>query len=218
MSTQTRLLRFVPGLIGTLVVIALALIFFFFVRGMMEEGPHQVKKTVHKIALIKPPPPPKIEEKPPEPEIEEEKVEIDEPEAVEEEIDNVTEDLPNGDLGLDAEGGAGTDAFGLRAKKGGRDLIGSGSGGFRRYANRLKSVIEDSLSENDKVRSRRYSVVVKIWIDGVGTVDRLELVNSTGDSAVDDSLRLALNEMSSIGEPPPEDMPQPVRLRISSRI
>ncbi|WP_052700215.1 hypothetical protein [Methylocucumis oryzae] len=79
-----------------------------------------------KVNSIAPPPPPKVE-KPPEPEVKNE-VEQPEPEP-EEPLPDVADEPPPGDLGLDAEGTAGSDGFGLAARKGGRGLLGGGGGG-----------------------------------------------------------------------------------------
>ena len=81
------------------------------------------------------PPPVVIKEKPPEPEPVKEtqkKEDIIDPEQKNESpaapnADN--DNTPAGDkLGLDAEGGAGNDAFGLVGKKGGRSLLAGGNG------------------------------------------------------------------------------------------
>src|ERR1700722_13074285 len=85
----------------------------------------QQPKVVQEVHLIRPPPPPPPEEKPPPPPPPEEKVIT--PQA--QPKPDPTPDNhppPSQNLGLDAEGGAGGDAFGLVGNKGGRDLLGSG--------------------------------------------------------------------------------------------
>ena len=84
-----------------------------------------------------PPPPPKIEEPPPPPPPEE--VKLPDPEPVADAPD--VPDMP-GPLGLDADGVAGSDAFGLVGRHGGNDLIG-GDGRYRSYANHVKDAVLD---------------------------------------------------------------------------
>ncbi|NWF53361.1 MAG: hypothetical protein HXY45_01030, partial [Syntrophaceae bacterium] len=101
------------------------------------------KSRVAIVSLLKPPaplkekPPPPIKEKIPEPEVSKKEVmeEVREVAKPDEAPRDRTEDKPAGDqLGLDAQGGAGSDSFGLVGKKGGRDLLtlgkneGEGSG------------------------------------------------------------------------------------------
>jgi hypothetical protein len=88
------------------------------------------KAPVQQIAILRPPPPPpppKQEEKPPE--LKKEEVKIPPPPQEQAPKDRDAK-APGKDLGVDAEGGAGGDGFGLVGKKGGRDLIG-GDGGAR---------------------------------------------------------------------------------------
>ena len=174
--------------------------------------------AIQQISLVQPPPPPppppKMEEPPP-PEIEEVEVPEPEPEPV---ADNTAADepLPGDDLGLDADGVAGADGFGLRAKKGGRGLIGGGDPN-RWYAGVIQSDLQNWLAEIEDIRKGRYAAVVKIWIADDGAVESAELEKSTGDSGLDAAIERALGAGFRISRSPPEDMPQPVRLRITSR-
>ena len=65
-------------------------------------------------------------------------------------------DAPPGDeLGLDAEGGAGSDGFGLRAKKGGRGLIGGGDRNrwYEGQVQRDLFLSEEQLAQSDSTVS-----------------------------------------------------------------
>jgi protein TonB len=212
-------LRYIPLFIGVMVVGAVGVGLVLFVQSMMQPAPAQ-KKMIRTVTLVQPPPPPpppKVE-KPPEPEIEEE-VEIDEPEVMDEMPEDIADDTPVGeDLALDAEGVAGGDVFGLLAKKGGRDLIGSGGGLHAWYANTIQSDILDYLSENTEIRKRQYTVKVKLWVDKAGRIRRSKMLGSTGDRELDKQLKAALDEMKRFSEAPPEDLPQPIYLKVTSRI
>ncbi len=191
-----------------------------FISNFMEANKNAPKKKVQQITLVQPPPPPppppKIE-KPPEPEIKREEVDIPEPEAMEE-IPDVADAPPAGDLlGLDAEGGAGSDGFGLIGRKGGRGLL-SGAGDPKVvYAGKLQHEIEEALAQVDELRSFAYSVRVDIWVDPMGQVSKVALVTSTGRKDMDKKL-IAVIETVSLVSSMPDDLPQPIRYRLSSRI
>src|SRR5215831_16348542 len=101
------------------------------------------KKLVQEIKVIRPPPPEQLPPPPPPPP--EEKVEVNDPPPEPDPVAN--NEPPPGDLGLDAEGGAGSDGFGLVGRKGGRDLLGSGGSAFAWYAGLLKNEILDQLQD-----------------------------------------------------------------------
>ena len=174
---------------------------------VLSGPPPKMKQVVHQISLLPPPPP--IEQPPPQPEVKEE-VNIPEPHPVAEE--NVP---PPGDLGVDADGN-GSDGFQLRARKGGRDLLGAGSP-FAWFAGRIEDSIRKVISANKKVRNANYIVQVNLWLNRDGSVERFELTDSTGSPDIDHSIKLALARIEPLGSELPADLKQPVRLRIVSR-
>jgi protein TonB len=185
-----------------------------FVVSLMDDEVKSPKKIVQ-VQVFRPPPPPPPELEPPPPEVEEE-VELPEPEPVAEAPD--VPDVPAGELlGLDADGVAGSDAFGLVGRKGGRDLIG-GAPTYQWYASRIKDEVLDYLAGRDDVRKSEYSVVVHIWVGGDGRLSKYRLASSSGNADLDRALADALASLSKFDQPPPNDMPQPVRLRIVSRV
>jgi protein TonB len=183
----------------------------------MLEGSGGKRRVEQKITLLRPPPPPPPKlEKPPEPEVKEE-IKPPEPEPDPQQADAAPP--PGPDLGVDAEGGAGGDAFGLVGKKGGADLIGGDAGGsaHRWYADRLRDAIQEGLARDKKLREADYRVVVKVWLDEAGGVKRVELADSTGKSEIDRLLAAAIRDLPALREAMPEGMPMPVRLRVMSR-
>lgn len=213
MSNGPQKFRYLPATVLVVVVLGLAGGAFALVRGFLQGGGGAPKKVVQEIQIIRPPPPPDLPPPPPPPPPEEE-VDIPEPEP-----DPVANDdaAPAEQLGLDAEGGAGGDSFGLLGRKGGRDLLGSGGSAFSWYAGLLKSEILDQLSEVHAARSGAYSVVVKVWVRSDGSIERIRLAQSTGDRERDSAIESALARMDRISQGPPADMPQPVSLKIVSR-
>ncbi len=211
--------RYIPHAAGAALVLCLVTGLFWFIQHMLNSAQPMSKKTVQQITLLQPPPPPppppKVEEPPPEPEVVEDKT----PEPDPQQADQSNEDVPPGaDLGLDTDGGAGGDAFGLIGRKGGRDLIGSRGGMETWYMNVIKSDIQDFLYENAAVRKKRYAVDVRFWIDADGRIKRFELLKTSGDREMDGALKTALSNFSKVREKPPEDLPRSFTIRITSRI
>jgi periplasmic protein TonB len=208
---MTRLRKFVPQIaIATVLILVGAAVVAVATQFLGQDAKPQ-KKVVQVQVFRPPPPPPPVEQPPPPPP--EEEVKLPEPEPLADAPD--VPDMP-GPLGLDADGSAGSDAFGLVGRKGGRDLIG-GDGPYRSYAMRVKDALLDYLANRDDVRGSTYSIVVQVWIRDDGQLGRYEIVGSSGNPKLDQSLELALANLTKIGGAPPEGMPQPVRLRIKSR-
>ena len=183
----------------------------------LDTPPPQTKKVVQEISLLRPPPPPpKQEEPPPPPEVEEE-VELPEPEDIPDPA-SLDEPPPGDLLGLDAEGVAGSDGFGLAARKGGRSITDGFEGRYRWYAGVIKQSLLSQLAEVERIRSRRYSIVVSLWLAPDGSIKDVSLKGTTGDSELDSELRMALASLHTVGEVPPTDLPQPVQLQIVSRL
>jgi protein TonB len=80
----------------------------------------------------------------------------------------------------------------------------------------MQKSIRDELARNEKLRKGEYKAVVAIWISQDGRVERFELLGSSGEPVVDAALKKVLGSIRQFDEPP-SDMPQPVKLRISSR-
>jgi len=197
---------------------------------MSDTGP-QKKIQISTVNLL-PQPPPVVKEQPPEPErqvrreIEQEAIDAGPDKSRPDDANKPDDKPPDKPLGLDKEGTAGGDAFGLIGNKGGTGLIGSGSGGgggggspFGRYGR----VLEDEL--NRKVRKRleasggipkgKLQLTVQIDVDARGKIKRFRIVSPSGDTRLDSVVREALKNDGAIGQPPPEGMPAGVNVRIS---
>lgn len=192
---------------------------------LKDSGP-QTRRNTH-FVMLQPPPPPKIQEKPPEPE--EKKPEINTPEeqVPEETEDHAKEETPPGDdLGLDAEGTSGSDAFGLKAKKGGRPLIG-GDGGRNALLNRyawytqiiqeeIRNKVRGHMEKNGGIPEGNLQTLVDIELDDLGRIVHFRIRGLSGDSRMDAAVQEVL-WMGRIGEPPPYGMPRSMKIKISSR-
>ena len=208
---------YVPTVIGAILGLLGVYLVFTWIMGFVEHKPNKAEKKIQPIALLKPPPPPppppKVE-KLPEPEV---KQKIEEPEP-EPEPEPQPEEAPARDLGLDAEGTAGSDGFGLAARKGGTGLFGGGGSPFAYYGNMIKNDILGLLSGHDELRRKGYTAIVKLWVKSDGSVERFELVKGSNDAEIDQILNRNLEKLKKIGEPPPPGMPQPIKLKITTRI
>ena len=205
---------YLPILGISLAVIAVVGALVWFVVRSLGDKVEPTKKVVQQVQIIRPPPPPPDVPPPPPPEPEE--VAVPDPE----EPDVADSDQPPaGDqLGLDSEGVAGGDGFGLLGRKGGRDLLAAGSGDqYNWYGQILKSDLLDKLAEIRDIRRDRYSVVVRLWLTADGHIQSFKIASSTGDPQLDKDLVAALESLGKVSEMPPAGLPQPVRLRIVSR-
>jgi periplasmic protein TonB len=203
---------------------------------MLSDDRPRSKSSVTTVTLLKPPPP-QIKEKMPE--IEEVKIqqkeEIIEPVPQIDQNSNAAsnDDTPAGDnLGLDAEGTAGSDGFGLVGKKGGRSIIagdgGSGGGPMERlslltkysgYAQIVESEVRKKvmkkLDENGGIPKGKLQTVAKIYLDKYGYIVSYKIVGSSGNHKMDSAVEQSLDTVK-LNEPPPDGMPRTITIRISS--
>ena len=195
------------------VVVFVGLGLFWLVKNFLAGTPPATKKVVQEIHVIRPPPPP--DQPPPPPPPPEEKVDVHEPEPPPDPVAS-NEPPPGDQLGLDADGSAGSDGFGLAARKGGRDLLASGGSAYVWYAGLLKNEIVGKLQDEKKVRSGNYSIQVRVWVRQDGTIERIHFTQSSGNGERDKAIEEAITRIR-ISQAPPADMPQPINLRIASR-
>jgi len=201
-------------IVTVLGVLVLGTVAVLFIRHIVTGAVPQQKKVVQEVHLIRPPPPPP-DEPPPPPPPPEEKVNVPDPQEKPEEPTPSNDPPPSQNLGLDAEGGAGGDAFGLVGNKGGRDLVGSGPGGsvFQWYAGLLKNEILEQLSSNRKVRNGNFKTDFKIWVRPDGSIERVSL-SPTGDKTRDSEIESEIMKIR-VSQPPPAGFPAQVKISIS---
>lgn len=128
-------------------------------------------------------------------------------------------------LGLDADGEGGGDSFGLKAKRGGQSVIELGKHGagedaaakWRTFANAVVKILERTLNRNDRIRQRDYEIQVAMWLGDDGRVMRTDLEQTTGDAVLDNAIIAVLSTREVSVGIPPDDMPQPIRLRVRAR-
>lgn len=213
--------------ISCLVFVCLLAASIFVLKMLIDNDTHTRKRQIQRVTLVKPPPP-KIKEKPPEPEIEK-KEEIIEPEPEETPEDEMEElgdeELPPGEeLGLDSDGTSGMDGFGLKAKKGGRALIGSGYGSadlLRRYAwytrmlqDEVREKVNKYLEGIQDIPSGKHKMIVKMELDETGRLQVFTIITSSGSPNVDTAVKKAVLGFR-VSESPPEEMPKTMKVKIT---
>jgi protein TonB len=212
MKSKKSLRRRLPLLLGGAFLLIVVVGVVILIKNFLENPDKPNTRRVQQISIIKPaepPPPPPPEEKPPEVK---EEVKLDEPPPPQQDAPP-----PSANLGLDADGKGNGDAFGLVGNKGGRELTIGGNGSrFGGYLGGLQKNIRDELSRNEKLRKGEYKALVALWIAKNGSVEKFELLSSSGEPEVDVAMKKVLSLIKQFEEPP-ADMPQPIKLRISSR-
>lgn len=199
---------------GGALVLAATIGMILFIRSFMQAKPEQPQRQVAQVVqIVRPPPPPP--EQPPPPPPPEEKIEEPLPQDTPDEAPP-DESAPAESLGLDADGVAGSDGFGLAARRGGRE-IGLGGTAFGWYTTMLKDSILDVLSEDERVRRGSYQVTVRVWLTKSGEVERIRLAGTSGNRELDSAIENVLQKLGKVREAPPLEMPQPITLRIVSR-
>ncbi|MEW6221316.1 MAG: TonB family protein [Thermodesulfobacteriota bacterium] len=184
------------------------------------------RRQVATVTLLKPPPPPpEVKEKPPEIRKEEPKPEEVVPEEQEEAPENdqpPDEGPPPGeDLGLDADGAAGGDAFGLAARKGGRALVGGGGnllGRFAWYTAGLSDTIgkrlREALEAAGGIPPGEIKAQIRVVLAEDGRITDFAILKPSGNHRVDAALADCLKAVRV--DPPPEGMPRAIRLKVTS--
>jgi protein TonB len=205
--------RIAVGVLG----IALIVSFVWFVRSMMASKTSKPQRQVQVVQIIRPPPPPPPPDQPPPPPPPEktpEQLPKDEPEPKPDE-----QQAPAQPLGLDAEGAAGSDAFGLAARSGGSDLIGgTGTAPFAWYTNRIRDAIQERLAAAPCAKSAKGSLSLRVLLEADGRVKQIKLATTTGDQKVDDCIETSLATVTRMSDPVPPGMPEQINLKIVSRI
>jgi len=206
----------VLGIVLAIPLLGLALSTLF---GQTQPPAHKPVVRISLIAPPPPPPPPKPQEEPPKPK---EQIKLDLPKPIPEEEPKPLpqEPPPPGPLGVDAQGNGPGDSFGLAGRPGGRDIVGSvgGSGmALSLFGSNAARQIAQDLARNPRLKHAAYKVEILIWLSKDGHLQREEIVRGTGDRDLDALLRSGLKEISVLRISIPENLPQPLLIRVTSK-
>jgi protein TonB len=203
--------RLASRLGGGVIAILLIAGFVWFVNTMMSLKSSKPQRLVQTVQIIRPPPPPP-DQPPPPPQKTPEPLPKDVPDPP---PDQQPDQAPDQPLGIDADGSAGGDAFGLAARRGGSDLIGgSGTAPFAWYTNRMRDTIKERLAAAPCTKSAKGSVSTRVVVTADGHVKQIKLTTSTGNARVDECVDKALESITTLGDAPPPGMPEQVNLRV----
>lgn len=86
------------------------------------------------------------------------------------------------------------------------------------FGNAATRSLNEFLVRDRTVKLRDYRVRVQLWLTPTGSLQRAELLDSTGDPQTDEALRAALNRFPGTSDPPPARLPQPMRVLLSNRL
>ncbi len=187
---------------------------FALVHSFVTSGALPSKPVVQQIQLIRPPPPPP--ETPPPPPPPDEKVTVQDPQQKPDPTPS-NDPPPSQQLGLDTDGGAGGDAFGLVGNKGGRDITASGGSAFAWYAGLLKDQILSELSQDKNVRSGNYRLSLRAWLGDDGSIKRMEILHGSGDTDRDRVIEGDLQHLKRIPQARPTGMPDVISFEVVAR-
>ena len=204
---------------------AWALLSAVLVLAACSEGPPSPRKmqTVKLMAEAAPPPPPKPEEKKPEPP-KPEKQEAAAPKQEAEPASALKSDEAAGDgpgNGLVA-GSVTQDYSGEKPAE--KALIGSAGGdatarlAATSFANATARNLNDFLARERELKRAEFRAQIHLWLSATGALERVELVGSTGDVGTDRALREALLRFPGSTAPPPQPLPQPLRIQVTNRM
>lgn len=195
-----------------------------FVFTVMNSDEGQQRDTkVQMVSLLAPPPPPvapKIQEQPKEQEkVKQETVEQQVSDMRPSSPDHPADDTPPGkDLGVDAEGTAGSDGFGLQGRKGGRGLLAGGGGSgsiFGWYTSListdLQKMVNEIIQQQGGLPEGKWKTVVKLEIDVTGKIKKFSIIGSSGNQKMDAAVTKALAN-AQVTDPPPPGMPRIMKL------
>ena len=193
-----------PIVVGLVLLVIVVVVVVGMINSFLSDSDEPKKRRVQQISLIKPPEPPPPPPEPPEEKPPEMKEEV----PLEPPPEPMNTDQPPPGIG-GAGYGNGDTSFG-----GGGGWMG-GAGRFGYYLGGVQKGIHDELNRNEKLRKSEYKVEVALWIGKDGVVNRCELLGTSGGKELDALIKRAL--FGAKFEEPPSDIPQPIKLRISSR-
>ena len=182
----------------------------WWVMSAMREAPPSANKVVE-VQLVRPPP---IVPPPPPPPPPEQQVDVPEPQQ--------TPDIPEPNLEPAADSGVdgppGDDAFGMSRGSGGTSAGGPYSLQAHQqwYAQKARDRIRALLTQRSGIKKGNYKVPIRVWIDVDGGLERHELLQSTGDTGVDQEIESALAGFGRMQERRPVELP-PFRIRVEFR-
>lgn len=208
-SSKRKWLKYLPMAIGALIIIV-AIVAALLLKQFFHVDKSDTKKQIQQITIISPPPPPPP---PPQEEIKQPEVEEEIPQDQPEEAapDNDAEAPAGEDLGVDADGTAGGDGFGLVGKKGGHGLLGGGG-----YEQSVRQEINEAILESPRLKHMEYIAVINLKLSDSGEFEKFDIEIVSGDKEAKALLDEVLRKKHRMTKPRPLEAASLVKLRIKS--
>ncbi len=187
-------------------------------KALMSGGtPHKKAVTTVKLLPDTPPPPPPPPPKEPPKEQPKEVKEIQQPKP--------DPSPPAEVLKMEGAAGNGPSPFAAGAVnseyKGGD--VGTKIGGkkglaaFAWFTGQVKAKVEEALADDKDLSVAQYRLVVLLWLSASGSIERVELQGTSNNEKTDALIKKVLTGKLVANEPPPSDMPLPIKMRITSK-
>lgn len=174
------------------------------------------------IPLPPPPPPPKV--KPPPDKMQEEtKTPLDKPTVAPKPADSPkpTDNQPK-QMTMNAPAQAGTDSFNIGAGDGSGMAGSGGTGSFGNasYAQYMVYILRQAIEGDKQVQEAggaRFTGSLNIWMEPSGRITKVSVVQSTGDTKLDEAVAAAVQALGKVDQPPPRATRYPVLVKLQGR-
>ncbi len=207
--------------IGIVVVGALGV--FMVIKMLSGHSGPPLRKQQEIVSIKLPPPPPPTPPPPPPPPQDAPKQEMMSQEPInEDDAKPEPQEAAAPSIGTNVTGNGPADGFGLGKNAGngwgnGSNKSRANASKFGWYATQVSRSLADALGRNSRTKIAGFNIQAKIWSDAGGRVTKAKLVESTGDAAVDEAIKNEVLIGFQLKEPPPDDMPMPIVMRLVAR-
>ena len=91
-----------------------------------------------------------------------------------------------------------------------------GLAAFAWFTGQVKVKVEEALAADKDLSIAQYRLVVLLWLNTDGYVERVELQGTSNKEKTEALIKKVLTGKLVANEPPPSDMPLPIKIRITS--
>jgi hypothetical protein len=92
-----------------------------------------------------------------------------------------------------------------------------GLAAFAWFTGQVKAKVEEALADDKDLSVAQYRLVVLLWLSASGSIERVELQGTSNNEKTDALIKKVLTGKLVANEPPPSDMPLPIKMRITSK-
>jgi len=214
--------RFIKPVVMVLIALGLIALIWHYAGDTAGIKRTEAPQVTTVIPLPPPPPPPKVKP-PPEKMQEEAKTPLDKPTVAPKPADSPkpTDNQPK-QMTMNAPAQAGTDSFNIGAGDG-SGMAGSGdtgSFGNASYAQYMVYILRQAIEGDKQVQEAggaRFTGSLNIWMEPSGRITKVSVVQSTGDTKLDEAVAAAVQALGKVDQPPPRTTRYPVLVKLQGR-